>query len=168
MNTLAFATEADIAVCAQILDEGRAFQKAQGFTQWTDDYPNADTIRADVRTGKGYVVLADGTIAGYLCIDFDGEPAYQQIEGAWRSDKPYAVVHRMAFSSQFRGIGLADKTFRLIETLCVQKGVPYVRIDTDFPNERMQHILEKNGFVRCGTIVFQGSGKIAYDKLLTA
>ena len=30
----------------------------------------------------------------------------------------------------------------------------------------MQHILDKNSFVRCGVSTFQESGKIAYDKLL--
>ena len=40
-----------------------------------------------------------------------------------------------------------------------------LRADTDFPNERMQHVLEKNGFEK-GVVVFQGSGKLAYDKTL--
>ena len=40
------------------------------------------------------------------------------------------------------------------------------KIDTDFPNKRMQHILEKNGLSRCGIIVFQESGKPAYNKVL--
>lgn len=30
----------------------------------------------------------------------------------------------------------------------------------------MQHILEKNGYRRCGTVLFQGSGKVAFDKAL--
>lgn len=31
---------------------------------------------------------------------------------------------------------------------------------------RMEHILQKNGFVRRGTIIFQGGDKLAFDKLL--
>ena len=42
-----------------------------------------------------------------------------------------------------------------------------IGVDMDFPNLRMQRVLEKNGFVRRGVVVFQGSGKIAYDKTLT-
>ena len=106
-------------------------------------------------------------MAGYLCIDFDGEPAYDTIDGAWRTKGPYAVVHRMAFDRAFCGMGLADATFSRIEALCGARGVRNIRVDTDFPNLRMQHVLEKNGFVRCGVVVFQGSGKIAYDKILT-
>ena len=52
------------------------------------------------------------------------------------------------------------------EDYCIAKGVPYLRIDTDYPNLRMQHILEKNGFVYCGTVLFEGAPKLAYDKPL--
>lgn len=166
MTTLELAAIGEAEACYAILDLGRRFQQEQGFTQWTEDYPNPDTVRSDIRSGKGYAVRVDGVLAGYLCLDFDGEPAYAVIDGAWSAERPYAVVHRMAFLPQFRGMGLADTTWRLIEARCRAQGVDYIRADTDFPNARMQHILDKNGFRRCGVITFQGSGKIAYDKQL--
>ena len=166
MYTLVKADTEDLGICFQIIDSGRNFQRAQGFTQWTDDYPNIDTIRNDIDNSKGYVIKADGVIAGYMCIDFDGEPAYSNIDGEWGTGEPYAVVHRMAFDGKFRGRGLADIAFRLIDELCISQNVRSIRADTDFPNKRMQHILEKNGYVRRGIIIFQGSGKIAYDKNL--
>lgn len=101
-----------------------------------------------------------------MCIDFSGEPAYDDIKGAWRRDTPYAVIHRMAFSQKARGKGIAGIAFDLIERFCLEQGVRNIRVDTDFPNKRMQHILEKQGFVHCGVIVFQGGEKLAYDKLL--
>lgn len=167
MLTLELARADEIEACNEILQEGRQFQREQGFVQWTEDYPNMDTIRGDVAAGTGYALRADGVTAGYLCVDFSGEPAYAEIEGAWGAEQPYAVVHRMAFSRKSRGMGLVDTAFALIEKLCLDRHISYIRVDTDFPNRRMQHILEKNGFIRRGTIVFQGSKKIAYDKLLS-
>ena len=41
---------------SKIIDDGRAFQKAQGFEQRTEDYPNLDTIKGDIKNGKGYVL----------------------------------------------------------------------------------------------------------------
>lgn len=166
MYTLEPAREADILRCGEILDEGRAFQRAQGFVQWTEDYPNTDTVRADVRARKGYVIRSGGAIAAYLCVDFDGEPAYREIQGAWQTEPPYAVVHRMAFAGEFRGRGLTDTAFRLIEALCLERGVRSLRVDTGFFNRRMQHILEKNGFCHRGTIFYQGGARMAYDKSL--
>lgn len=166
MYTLELARPDELQTCWEIIAMGRNFQKEQGFTQWTEDYPNPDTIRDDIEAQKGYVIKADGRIAGYMCVDFDGEPAYNDIEGEWHTKAPYAVVHRMAFHGDFRGRGLADVAFRLIEKLCLDNQITSIRVDTDFPNKRMQHILEKNGFVKRGVIVFQGSGKLAYDKAL--
>ena len=164
-NTLELAKIEELEKCYEIVDMGREFQKEQGFVQWTDDYPNLNTIHEDILRQKGYVVKVNGEIAGYMCIDFDGEPAYENIEGKWRLEAPYGVVHRMAFDKKFRGMGLADITFNLIEDLCKRKNIHYIRIDTDFPNERMQHILKKNGYENCGVIIFQGSGKLAFDKI---
>ena len=167
MYTLELARADEVELCNQIICEGRQFQREQGFVQWTEDYPNIDTIRGDVADGTGYVLRVEGVTAGYMCIDFSGEPAYAEIQGAWGAERPYAVVHRMAFSRDFRGMGLVDTAFPLIETLCLDNGVSYIRVDTDFPNKRMQHILSKNGFTQRGTIVFQGGGKLAYDKILS-
>lgn len=166
MRVLEPARMNEIEQCMDIIEEGKKFQKEQGFTQWTDDYPNMDTLRGDIRNSKGYVLKVDGRIAGYMCIDFDGEPAYRDIQGKWRADEPYAVVHRMAFHKEFRGMGLADTAFMLIGELCTENDVRYIRADTDFPNKRMQHILKKNGFENCGTVIFQGSGKLAFDKII--
>lgn len=166
MYSLEIAKINDLELCYKIVDAGRKFQQEQGFTQWTEDYPNFETIKNDINAKKGYVLKSDGIIAGYMCIDFDGEPAYNNIQGQWQTGEPYAVVHRMAFSKEFRGQGLANIAFGLIDELCLSKNVESIRVDTDFPNKRMQHILQKNGFIERGVIIFQGSGKIAYDKIL--
>ena len=166
MLTLEKAEKENLDVCYDILDQGRKFQQQQGFIQWTEDYPTKDLIRRDIEQGIGYALMLDGTIAGYMCITSEEEPAYQNIKGAWRSDQPYIVVHRWALSNDFHGLGLADRTLALIDEFCRTQDRTYIRVDTDFPNRRMQHILEKNGYVRCGEVIFQGSGKIAYDKIL--
>ena len=166
MKTLILAQMKDLDVCNAIINAGKEFQREQGFTQWTEQYPNIETIRQDIQAQKGYVIKIENRIAGYMCIDFDGEPAYNDIQGKWNAEGPYAVVHRMAFGKEFRGMGLSEITFQQIEKLCLSKGIKNMRVDTDLSNKRMQHVLEKNGFCRCGTIVFQGGEKLAYDKVL--
>lgn len=166
MYSLQLAQSNDIAECFAIIETAKRFQREQGFIQWTDDYPNMSTIQEDLKTEKGYVLLADHEIAGYLCIDFSGEPAYENITGKWHTKLPYAVIHRMALHQKFRSQGLSRTILSLAEHLCLSKNVTSIRVDTDFQNKRMQHVLEKGGFSRCGTVVFQGSEKLAYDKSL--
>lgn len=164
VNRLELANKEDAEVCYEIIDAGRRFQREQGFVQWTDDYPNQDTIYKDILNKKGFVIKVDDRIAGYMCIDFDGEPVYDDIEGKWQSENSYAVIHRMAFSEKYRGRGLADIAWCLIEDFCKKNNVYYIRVDTDPSNKRMQHILEKNGFKPCGVIYYQGRPRLAYDK----
>ena len=166
MYTLEKATEQELEICWEIILEGRRFQQEQGFIQWTDDYPTFDMICEDIRTEKGYVLKVDGDVAAYMLLDFDGEPAYDKIDGRWNAVEPYAVIHRMAFSGKYRNRGLSGIAFALVEELCRKNGLRYLRCDTDEQNKRMQHVFKKNGFSYCGIIDYFGDGKLAFDKLL--
>ena len=37
-----------------------------------------------------------------------------------------------------------EDVIAIIEEYCQKRNIHYIRVDTDFPNKRMQHILEKN------------------------
>jgi len=163
---LALAQAEDFRRCMDILNAGRQFQREQGFIQWPDGYPDEESVRGDLRDGLGYVLKVDGVIAAYMYIGFDGDPAYPEIKGAWKHDGAYAVVHRIAIAPEFRGLGLGSVTFRLVEEFCKGKGFYLLRIDTDGANKRMQHVLEKNGFVYCGTVIQGGGDRFAYEKKL--
>ena len=63
------------------------------------------------------------------------------------------------------GKGLSTLVFEAIRDLCRERGISCIRIDTDSKNQRMQHVLEKNGFVRCGYVLFEGDKKLTYDNL---
>lgn len=149
-----------------LIDEAKEFLKSQGIDQWQTGYPDMETIIGDLAHGRGYFIGEGSSAAAYLCIDFAGEASYETLQGSWKSDLPYAVVHRMAISGAYRGHGIASIAFQLIEELCIQKGIYSVRVDTDEKNAIMRHVLEKNGFDYCGTIWFDNSVKYAYEKCL--
>lgn len=147
-----------------LIDQAKAFLKQQGVDQWQSGYPDRDCIAADIAAEKGYFCVEDGTVAGYLCIDFDGEPAYASLNGTWLTQEAYVVVHRMALDDRVKGRGLASRAFALVEELARKRGVHSFKVDTDRDNRIMRHLLEKNGFTDCGTIRFDNSEKIAFEK----
>ena len=163
---LTLAKMEDFHHCMDILRAGRDFQRQQGFLQWPDGFPDAELIRSDICSGLGYVVKADGVIAAYLYIGFDGDPSYPKIRGAWQYDEPYAVIHRIAISPEFRGIGLTGIIFDLVGELCRKEGISLLRIDTHEDNKRMQHVVSKHGFVYCGIVIQGGGDRLAYEKKL--
>lgn len=84
------------------------------------------------------------------------EPTYSRIEGAWRNDAPYLTIHRLAGDGRTHGL------FRCAADYC--KAISRnVRADTHADNRTMQHLLEENGFLPCGTIhVRDGTPRLAY------
>lgn len=156
----------DLPVCMEILDSGRAFQRQQGFTQWRDGYPAEGDVQRDIENGGAYLLTVDNTPAAYVYIGFDGDPAYPLIEGSWRFDEPYGVLHRVAISTNYRGMGLSGVLFQLSGELVKSRGFHVLRIDTHEDNKRMQHVLNKNGFSCCGHVLQNGEPRLAYDKKL--
>lgn len=149
--------------CYQCIEDARAYHKSMGFEQWHADYPTQQTIRDDIAQGVGYVFGNEQGIIGYCCILIGEEPAYRTIEGAWKTDRPYAVVHRMAFNRQARGGGLSRQALDQIKAFCRAHQIGAIRVDTQAENKVMQHILDREGFQYCGLIQFDGGPKLAYE-----
>ena len=147
----------------QCIEDARAYHKSLGFEQWHPDYPTQQTILDDISNGTGYAFIEGGKIIGYCCILIGDEPAYHEIEGNWKTDRPYAVVHRMAFRATARGGGLSKTAIQLIKNYCLQNAVTAIHADTQDENKVMQHILAREGFAYCGRIHFGGGPKLAYE-----
>ena len=147
----------------QCIEDARAYHKSMGFEQWHPGYPTQQTILDDINNENGYAFIEGGRIIGYCCIMIGDEPAYHEIEGNWKTDRPYAVVHRMAFSAAARGGGLSKVAIQLIKNYCLQNTVTAIRVDTQAENKVMQHILDREEFAYCGRIHFDGSPKLAYE-----
>lgn len=163
---------ADLPLIMQWMAQAKQHLKDQGIDQWQDGYPNTESITQDIVAQKGFLAILQTEQAaeafGYLCIDFDGEPAYDTLVGGeWHTGTPYAVVHRITISDTHKGHGLADRLFSLADDYCTAHQMQYFRIDTSPENLKMRHLLEKNGFTACGTVFYDSGERIAYDKTLT-
>lgn len=132
--------------CYQCIEDARDYHQSLGFEQWRPDYPTQQTILEDISQNIGYTFVHEKELIGYCCIMIGDEPAYQTIEGAWKTDRPYAVVHRMAFHQKSRGGGFSKAAFDLIKALCLSRHISAIRVDTQEKNTVMQHILLREGF----------------------
>lgn len=167
MVTLELAQPGQEAAALAMIQQGRERLAAQGIDQWQDGYPNLESIQGDIRQQKGYFLLEDGERAGYFCLDFGGEPAYQALEGHWLSAGPYGAIHRVVIGDRHLGRGLAKQAFALAEAACRRRGVPSLRVDTHRDNKTMRGLVERLGFTPCGLVYYRVSGeRIAYEKLL--
>lgn len=160
------AAPEDLGKIMELIDQAKAFLKRNGVDQWQNGYPDQTCIEEDIRKGRGYLCIQDQDVVGYVCIDFEGEPAYDTLDGKWLSIQPYVAVHRLALDASVRGRGLASQVFEETERLARSREIHSFKVDTDNDNQIMKHLLEKNGFQFCGTICFDNSEKIAFEKLI--
>lgn len=152
----------------ELIGQARAFLKQAGVDQWQGEYPARSDIEADIAAQTAYVAEESGAVIGMVTVPFDGEPAYLSIRGEWKTQPPYATIHRMAVDDARKGRGVASFLFQSIEALCLRKGVRSIRSDTDAANQIMNRLLVKNGFERCGLIEYDGEDRVAYEKVLYA
>lgn len=156
------AVSDDIEIIMNIFSIARQFMKATGNpNQWINGYPQKELIINDITNGHCYVCenenFLERKVVATFCFIEGPDPTYSYIEeGEWPDDLPYYVIHRLASDGTVHGIAS-----RCIEW-CQEKS-SVLRVDTHHDNKVMQHLLEKNGFSRCGIIyVANGTPRIAY------
>lgn len=166
--TIRKTTAADIDGIVPILDEARRTIAALGINQWQDGYPNREVIEEDVRLGQSYVLVKEGCVIGTFALVTNGDPTYDVIEhGHWTTgddNRNYNAVHRVAIAVASRGSGASTAMIGFAADLTRMAGKTSVRIDTHEGNRVMRRMLEKHGFVHCGTIYLaNGDPRVAYE-----
>lgn len=158
--TIRKAASQDLPRIREIYEMARQFMRKNGNHSQCGkgDEPEA-LIEEDIRQGNLYVLEEAGIHAVFAFI-IGEDPTYLEIEeGSWKSEEPYAAVHRVASDGTVQGV------LGYVMDYCSAQ-VPHLRIDTHKDNKVMQHVLEKYGFVSCGIVhVPDGSPRIAYELL---
>lgn len=153
------ATKSDFEEIKRIYAFAREFMKENGNpSQWNNTYPPDELIKSDIENEISYVISQNGKIGGVFVFFPDKDPIYDYIEdGNWLSSLPYGTIHRVASDSSIKGVvGIALEF--------AKKTTENIRIDTHTDNKVMQHVLEKNGFKRCGIIYLEnGEKRIGYQ-----
>ena len=163
-------TAADTTALDALFAEARATIAALGIDQWQNGYPSPDVIAQDLSLDRSYVIEIDGEIVGTFVLVTDGEPDYDHIfDGAWRTGdgRDYVAIHRVAISVARRGSGLSSAIINYAAEVARDLGRASLRIDTHKGNVVMRKMLERHGFVHCGSIYLQGADhRVAYEKII--
>lgn len=153
------ASMADLPRIEEIYAHARAFMAETGNpNQWGKTNPPTSQLVQDIGEGKLYVIESGG-IHGVFYFSLGEDPTYTVIEeGSWGSDAPYGTIHRIAGDGSGGIVGTAVEFAKRI--------ISHIRIDTHHDNRVMQHVLEKQGFLRRGIIhIADGSARIAYEMM---
>ena len=160
------ATSVDCEAIWEILKQAIERRKLEGSSQWQDGYPNPASIQKDLDNDWGYVITAADAIVGYGALIFNNEPAYAAIKGGWLSDKDFLVLHRIAVSEKALRQGVAIRIFKEAEKLAKANNVFSIKVDTNYDNTAMLHLLQKLEYIYCGEVMMRDNPRMAFEKLL--
>lgn len=167
-NNITFrkAKTADTERIMDIIEQNKVLMWKAGNHQWDENYPALVHIKGDIEKGVGYVMEQDGNVIAYAAVVFTGEPTYNKINGKWLSSIPYVVVHRLCVAPEMKGQGLAKRYMLQVEEMSKERGVFSCRVDTNYSNPAMLHIIQELGYTYCGEIEYNHGMRKAFEKLL--
>ena len=83
------ANKNDLISIMPIYDAAKSKMRADGnMHQWSNTYPDEETLLADIARGELYLACEDDDIYGVFMLSFSGEDTYKEIQGAWLNDEP--------------------------------------------------------------------------------
>ena len=155
------ATAEDSDKIWEILQQAILRRKNDGSKQWQNGYPNPETVKSDIEREVAFVLTENENVVAYSAIILNDEPAYENIEGKWLTNGDFYVVHRVAVSDEVAGKGYATEIFKRIEEFSKSENVFSIKVDTNFDNAAMLHILKKLDYVYCGKVQLMGGERLA-------
>ena len=165
-----YAEKGDLDRIVALIVRARAYIASQGIDQWQDGYPEPEIIMGDMESRIGLVFESDGQICAYMALMDTAEPVYDELDGRWLSNGPYATIHRMAIDDGFRGKGVSSAMLALAEEYAQQRRLVSVRADTHTGNRAMRGLLGKSGYVYCGEVRYDVTAgdpiRVAYEKII--
>lgn len=144
----------DLMAIMKIIDDAKELLKKNGSPQWQNGYPDQETFTQDIVMQTNWILINDNKVVATATLQLTPEPTYRNItQGQWQQpDEPYATIHRVAISSNYRGQGLSKLLFSNLLTVGQMQGIKNFRVDTHRSNKAMQHIAENFNFKKRGII----------------
>lgn len=144
----------DLTAIMKIIDDAKELLKKNGSPQWQNGYPDQETFTQDIVMQTNWILINDNKVVATATLQLTPEPTYRNItRGQWQQpDEPYATIHRVAISSNYRGQGLSKLLFSNLLTVGQMQGIKNFRVDTHRSNKAMQHIAENFNFKKRGII----------------
>lgn len=154
-----YAKKEDLDAIMEIVGIAKQYMKESGnLAQWAGDYPGKIDFEEDIQKKQLYVCYNDEMTYGVFAFVTEKDPNYAYIEdGRWFNEEPYGTIHRIAGNGKVKGVFQEAVDF-------AKDKMENLRIDTHEDNRTMRHLIEKNGFQRCGIVYMEdGSPRIAYQ-----
>jgi len=148
------ATSKEGMVIMSMISKAVVHMKSKGINQWDREYPNLSIIMDDIDHYSGYVMVDEGEIAGYVCVNTNQPEEYEDVPWEDESGK-WCVIHRLVVAVGRQGQGIAKKIIHQVEEQAQKDGFKSIRLDTYSGNPVSMELYPKIGFMPRGEIKFK-------------
>lgn len=148
----------DLAGILSVIHDAKELFLSQGQSQWQDKdgYPNEETFLNDLSKNIIFVSVDKDIVTGILVLSKQEEIVYENlVSGTWLNEEKYYVIHRVAVKKEYYHQGIAVALFQEAENYALYDHIYNIRVDTHEENKRMEHLLSKLGYQKCGIIYLQ-------------
>ena len=143
----AAASSENLATVVRLRREAVAWLLEQGQEQWSNDWPDTDTMVAgferDLRDGSTWFATdEDDRILGCIILNRRTNP------GLWTEAEETSALfaHRLTLSRAARGQGIGSELLNFAGSQAERAGLPWLRLDAWTTNERLHRYYLDQGF----------------------
>lgn len=140
----------DIEQILNIVKETIEDLQNDGNYQWGDDYPTKEHFLEDIKIASLYIFERNNEVAGFICLNKLEDEAYKSVN--WQKENEAIVIHRFAVKRSYQNQRIGSKLLEFAENLARNKGINYLKVDTNSKNRKMNAFFQKHGFKFVGQI----------------
>ena len=137
--------------------------QSQGIHQWDAIYPVASDVAADLAAGTAHVLLHQGVVIAYVCVNQVQMPEYAAF--SWQGSHP-AVVHRLMVHPTFHRRGLARRCLAWAEVVARASGHDSLRLDAFLENTAATAFYPAFGYRQVRTVSFRTGPFALFERRL--
>lgn len=145
------------AVYDRILKEEEAGRTSVGWVRGV--YPTESTAREALEAGELFVMTENGVLTAAARINRTQVPVYSQIPWRWEAPaERVMVLHTLVVDPLCRGRGCGTAFVAFYERYALERGCPYLRMDTNEKNTAARALYARLGYREAGVVpcVFNG------------
>ncbi len=125
-----------------VMREVAAWGRGKGFRMWLDEWlTKEELVTVDAQPENFYIGKLDGQTCCAFILQWN-DPVYWP--GAKRKEAAY--IHKLCVKREFVGQHIAKKAVEAVKTLCRERGIRHIRLDTALDEEVVKKIYFDIGF----------------------
>lgn len=163
MRSFERALAADADAIHAMIEEAKRVGRANGTTDWDEDYPNRAILDEDIEKGELWALREDGQILAVIALI--GEEFEEDVDVQW-TDAKGCMLARLCVDPTLQSRGIGAEMMRLVTEEAARQGFSATRHLASTHNPAALRLYRKLGYRELGPVHCYGSDFIAFERLM--